>query len=132
MRLRPLIGLIAAAVLALPAAALAYVITIDGFDPVTTAAPPAGPAGPNPNNPYPGMFVGLGDCVGPGFDNSCTGSPVISNNPLDTQAAVDSVNALNNLIPPNAYTYAAIAGFGFKLDQVIFHTFSQTDRKSVV
>src|ERR1041384_7387419 len=97
MRLRLLVGLITAATLALPTAASAYVITIAGFDPVTTTAPPAGPPGPNPNNPYPSMFVGLGNCgttsTTPIIDNSCTGAPPISNNPLFTQADVDANNA---------------------------------------
>ena len=129
MRQRHLIGLITAAALALPTAASAYIISIAGYDPVTTTAPPAGPPGPNPNNPYPSVFVGLGNCgttsTTPAVDNSCQAPPIGINN-LNNQAAVDSNNALFGLVFPHAYTYAAIAGFGFKLDQVIFHPFNQT------
>ena len=129
MRLRSFVGLITAATLALPTVASAYVITIVGYDPVTTTAPPAGAPGPNPNNPFPSVFVGLGDCgtvsTTPAVPNSCVAPPIgISN--LNNQAAVNTNNTLFGLVPPHAYTYAAIAGYGFKLDQVIFHPFSQT------
>ena len=123
MRLHFLVGLITAATLALPTAASAYVITIVGYDPLTTTAPPAGAPGPNPNNPFPSVFVGLGDCVGPGFPNSCVGSPTppIGTNPMANPADVVTQNILHG----TNYTNAAIAGYGFNLDQVIFHSFMQ-------
>ena len=123
MRLRPLIGLITAAVLAVPtaASALPFTISIDGVNPLTLIAPPPGPPGPDPNNPYPGVFVGLGDCV-PAGPNACTGVPPISNNPLMSPLDVANQNSLFG----TTYSNAAIAGFGFPVDQVVFHTFQTT------
>jgi hypothetical protein len=124
MRMRPLIGLMAAAALAVPATASAalFTITIDGVD--TSAAAIAQleldiAAAPGAARPIlPGMFVGLGNCNPvAGFGNSCDGSAPVSNNPFTSAADVAANNALNG----TNFSNGAIYGHGLPVDQMIFH-----------
>lgn len=102
--------------LALPTmvSATQFTFTVAGVDPLTVPAAPLA-------QPLPGMFVGLGVCSSdPLAANACTGSPAVGLNPLRTALDVQNNNVLNGTNFSNAATY----GYGFQLDQVIFHQIS--------
>lgn len=116
MRMRPLIGLMTAAMLAVPASSSAalFTITIEGVD---TSVVPTVTVG-TPLSVLPGMFVGLGNCNPvAGFGNSCDGSAAIANNPFTSPADVAANNALNG----TNFSNGAIYGYGLPVDQMIFH-----------
>src|SRR5262245_48239979 len=98
--------------------AVPFTLTIDGVDP---AGPSTLPFGGTPT-PLPGVFVGLGTCSTPGAPTPCIGTGVDLNT-LSTPQQVADKNAeiLNNTGVDPAFTNAVIFGFGFEMDQVIFH-----------
>ena len=96
------------------AAAAPYTLTIEGVDPGTVPVVPLGAL-------LPGMFVGLGDC-GQGVSDPCNGLPPIALNPLATAQDVIDANTLDG----TNFSNAAIYGYGFALDQLIFHSYSKT------
>lgn len=106
------------AVLSLAAPTLAsaaqFTLTVAGVDPLTVPAVPL-------SSPAPGMFVGLGVCsTSPLAGNACNGTGSVGMNPLRTAQDVLDTNRLNGTDFSNAATY----GYGFELDQVIFHQLS--------
>ncbi|MCM8594085.1 hypothetical protein [Accumulibacter sp.] len=102
--------------LAAPAltSAAQFTLTVAGVDPLTVPVAPL-------SSPAPGMFVGLGDCsADPLAGNACNGTGSVGTNPLRTAQDVLDTNRLNGTDFSNAATY----GYGFALDQVIFHQIS--------
>ncbi|MCM8612316.1 hypothetical protein [Accumulibacter sp.] len=91
-----------------------FTMTVAGVDPLTVPAVPL-------SSPAPGMFVGLGVCsTNPADGNACNGTGSVGTNPLRTAQDVLDTNRLNG----TNFSNAAIYGYGFALDQVIFHQIS--------